>query len=281
MQLRRSKRIRERQLKMSRSTDMGAMSILINPFSTSTMAPKLPDGKVPRTSGIRLRNTGELACSITGPSMIALIPGLSNALCWNISGAATVAAPAAFSGHIGTVADRANVQKGRIVSAGMRLSLLNNADENDGYWEACRMPVSASDFTIDATTGLARLNFLVDATKNLSQYQTYQTGKIRDLHRIQFDLSSQDTEHDYNTLLAAAAGDMVDTRFDVVIVKINGRLGTGVSPTRLMYNCISNQELVYKEDTALARLMTKTKRSPVFNAMIQKQVKELPAYSLG
>lgn len=288
MPVRRSSRIKAkakrgkpaRASRAATGTDMGYLSILINPFSTSTMAPKLLDGKVPRTSGVRLRSTGELSCNTAGPSMIALIPGLSNSICWNLDGA-TVVAPSAFGGHVGTVSDRANVQKGRIVSAGLRLSLINNADQNDGYWEAARIPIGSSDFTINSTTGLATFGFISDETRNLSQYQTYQTGKIRDIHRIQFDLSSQDTEHDYNSLVASAGGEMIDIKYDVVVIKINGRTGVGTDPTKLMYDTISNQELVYKEDTALARLMTKTKRSTMYNMMLQKQVKELPAYSLA
>lgn len=278
MKVRRSKRIATKS--MSRGTDTGYLSILVNPFSTSTMAPKLLDGKVPRTSGLRLRSTGEITCNTAAPTMIALLPGLSNSLCYNVDGT-TVVVPPAFGGHVGTTADRANVQRGRVVSAGLRLTLINNADQNDGYWEAARIPVSSTDFTIDATTGVAKFNFIAATSTNLSQYQTYQTGKVRDLHRIQFDLSSQDTEHDYNNLTASAGGEMIDTRYDVVVIKINGRTGTGVDPTKLMYDSISNQEVVYKENTALARLMTKTKRSTVYNMMLQKQIKELPAYSLG
>lgn len=263
-----------------RGGESGYLNILVNPFSTSTMAPKLLDGKVTRTSGIRLRSTGELSCYTSGPSMIALIPGLSNSVCWNIDGS-TVVAPGAFGGHVGTTTDRALVQKCRLVSVGLRLTLINNADQNDGYWEAARIPVSAADFTVNSTTGLATFGFISDETKNLSQYQTYQTGKIRDLHRIQFDLASQSTEHDFNLVVASAGAEMLDTTFDVVVIKINGRTGSGIDPTKLMYDTISNQEVVYKEDTALSRLMTKTKRSPMFNGMLAKQVKELPAYSLA
>lgn len=280
MPVRRSKRIKAKGAMSSTTGDVGYLSILVNPFSTSTMAPKLLDGKISRSSGIRLRSTGELTCYTSGPTMIALIPGLSNSICWNLDGA-TVVAPNAFSGHVGTSTDRALVQKARLVSVGLRLTLINNADQNDGYWEAARIPISASDFAIDATTGKATFGFIADETKNLSQYQTYQSGKIRDLHRIQFDLASQDTEHDYNNIVASAGSEMIDTKFDVVVIKINGRTGVGVDPTKLMYDTISNQEVVYKEDTALARLMTKTRRSTAYNAMLNRQVKELPAYSLA
>lgn len=262
------------------SNDMSYMSIMVNPFSTSVMAPKLLDGKAPRTSGIRLRQTGEITCNLTTPTIIALIPGLSNGICYNVSGTTTVTAPGIFGGHVGTVADRANVEKARVVSTGLRLTLVNNADQNDGYWEAARVPVKLSDFTVNSTTGLATYNLASDVYRNLSQYQTYQSGKIRDLHRIQFDLASTDPDHDYNNMVASAGTEMIDNRFDIVLIKINGRQGAGVVPTKLLFDNLSNQEVVYVENTALARLMTKTRRSPLWDVMIQRQVKELPAYGL-
>lgn len=282
MPVRRSKRIKASSARKAPTSqgDVGYLSILVNPFSTSTMAPQLLDGKITRTSGIRLRSTGEITCFTSGPSMIALIPGLSNSICYNIDGS-TVVSPVAFPGHVGSSTDRGLLSRARLVSVGLRLTLINNADQNDGYWEAARIPVSPSDFTVDSTTGRATFGFIADETKSLSQYQTYQTGKIRDLHRIQFDLASQDTEHDYNTIVSSAGSEMIDAKFDVVVIKINGRTGVGTDPTKLMYDTISNQEVVYKEDTALARLMTKTKRSTAYNAMLNRQVKELPAYSLA
>jgi hypothetical protein len=45
------------------------------------------------------------------------------------------------------------VKLARIVSVGLRLTMINNSDQNEGYWEAARISVQPSDFTVDAVTG--------------------------------------------------------------------------------------------------------------------------------
>lgn len=52
--------------------------------------------------------------------------------------------------------DRANVKLAHIVSVGLRLTMINNSDQNEGYWEAARISVQPSDFTVDAVTGALR-----------------------------------------------------------------------------------------------------------------------------
>lgn len=262
-------------------TEAKSLVSLVNPFTTSSLAPKLLDGKASRTSGFRLRNTGNITCSLTAPTVICLIPGLSNVVCWNSSGSTTVTLPSPFAGHLGSSADRAVVVKARLVSSGLRLTLVNNADQNDGYWEAARLPVKSSDFTVNATTGVVTFTPASTTSTDLSQYQTYQSGKIRDLHRMQFDISSQDDDHEYTSIIEPpTVPSSLDPNWDVVFIKIYGRQGAGSVPTSLMYDAIANQEVVYNENTALSRLMTKTSRSPYYNAMMARQVRTLPAHRI-
>ena len=120
---------------------------LLDPFDKTMSQPKLLDGKVSRSSGIRLRATGEITCASTGATYIALIPGMSNVMCWRTDPDPAVpeVTPAPFSGHLDSAPDRANVKSTRIVGTALRLSLVNSADQNEGYWEAARIPTNALD----------------------------------------------------------------------------------------------------------------------------------------
>jgi hypothetical protein len=248
---------------------------LVDPFDTEILQPKLLDGRVPRSSGIRLRSTGEIACDPAGITYIALIPGLSNTICWNTS-PSTVTNPAAFSGHVGSATDRAFVKNIRLVSAGLRLSLVNSALENEGYWEAARIPVSDLDFTIDATTGVLNLP-LLDTGIDLANHQTYQTGNCRDLFRFQFKINSLETQHPFGNVLGSPTiANFSDNTFDMVIIKVHGR-NVSLSPSVLKYDCISNQEVVYVENTALSRLMTRSPRLGNFPDILDRTSIPLPA----
>jgi len=109
-----------------------------------------------------------------------------------------------------------NVTKWRVVSSGLKVALLNNAHDNDGWFECARIQVSLGheDYTrYDAATGLvadvpsngenrfiapilsrnANTNacsvFGVDSTK-LTELSSYRTGKLRDIHKYNFTLAN-------------------------------------------------------------------------------------------
>lgn len=132
-------------------SDSAQVAILTNPFALVSQ-PKLWDGKKQASSGLRLRATGEITLDQKGPTYLCLVPGHSTSL-------AMQTAPtleyfnSPFKGHMATAVDRGNIKLARIVSVGLRLTMINNSDQNEGYWEAARISVQPSDFTIDATTG--------------------------------------------------------------------------------------------------------------------------------
>lgn len=238
---------------------------LLDPFDKQLSQPKLLDGKVSRSSGIRLRATGEITCNGSGSTYIALIPGLSNVICWRVDADPAVPeiAPNAFAGHLDTVTDRAHVKSSRIVGTALRLSLVNSADQNEGYWEAARIPTSSMDYSFyepdpvnapGVTTTALSLR-LTDM--DLSNHATYQTGKLRDLHRFQFKLNAIDNDIQFSRILTEppTKEQFVSEQWDTIIIKIHGRVEVG-APSMVMYDCISNQEIIYAENTALARLMT-------------------------
>lgn len=273
------------------ASDAAQVAILTDPFSLVSQ-PKLWDGKKQASSGIRLRTTGELTLSQVGPTYLCLVPGLSTNLSWQTDPAADYF-NLPFRGHLATAVDRSNVKLARIVSTGMRLTMINNSDQNEGYWEAARISVQPSDFTVDVVTGALRYKLIqpVDpllpgtglAGANpipnitLSNHQTYQSGKLRDLETVQFKLNSVDNDHDFTPIFEPPTADMfLDQTFDMLLIKLHGRQ-QNTGPTQLMYDAVSNQEVIYLEETSLARLMTLNQKVPNYDYILENANARLPA----
>lgn len=252
---------------------------LLDPFDKGMSQPKLLDGKVSRSSGIRLRATGEITCNSTGSTYIALIPGSSNVLCWRVDDDPAVpeVTPTPYHGHVDEVADREHVKATRIVGTALRLSLVNSADQNEGYWEAARIPTCVHDFNFtepDPVGAPGVTNTAVYMTLgdlDLSNYQTYLTGKLRDIHRYQFKLNAIDNEINFSRhcVEPPSVDNFVSEQWDTIIIKIHGRVEVG-APSMIMYDCISNQEVIYVENTALARLMTQSPYVPQTKSLITR-----------
>ena len=259
---------------------------LLDPFDKTISQPKLLDGKVARSSGIRLRATGEITCSGSGTTYVALFPGASNVICWEVDDTVGPLSPSPYGGHLDTVADRANVKSTRTVGAALRLSLVNSADQNEGYWEAARIPTNPLDFTLYAGGGTPPstvvLNMGGAGNLDLSNYSTYMTGKLRDIHRFQFKLNAIDNDIKFSKLLAEPPSQemLVSEQWDTILIKIHGRVEAG-APSQLMYDCISAQEVLYKENTALARLMTTTAYVPQTKSLLTRTRFNPPAIQIA
>jgi len=160
---------------------------LLDPFDKTISQPKLLDGKVSRSSGIRLRATGEITCAGIGTTYVVLFPGTSNVIAWQTDPAVGPVTPQPFAGHLDTAADRANVKSTRSVGTALRLSLVNSADQNEGYWEAARVPTCHLDFSFTAgSTSAVSMPMGGAGNLDLSNYSTYLTGKLPNIPR--FDL---------------------------------------------------------------------------------------------
>lgn len=258
---------------------------LLDPFDKGMSQPKLLDGKVSRSSGIRLRATGEITCNGLGSTYIALIPGASNVLCWRVDDDPMIpeVTPTPFQGHLDSVADRDNVKATRVVGAALRLSLVNSADQNEGYWEAARIPTSALDFSLTQTAvgdplavppTVDEFNTAVSlklGSLDLSNYATYLTGKLRDIHRYQFKLNAIDNDINFQRILTEppTVDQFVSEQWDSIIIKVHGRVEIG-APSMIMYDCISCQETIYTENTALARLMTTSPYVPQTKSLLTR-----------
>lgn len=260
---------------------MSYFTQLANPFANTEAPKKLLDGACDLSAGFRLRRTGQIVLHTNEPSYIVLLPGFSNNICWCVDGE-TVATPDPYGSHFGDSTSRLMIKHIRLVGAGLRLHLNNNQLENEGYWEAARIPFLRHEHTADATTCVITrpsINTPID----LSSYQSYQTGALKDLHTVQFGLNSQDNEHDFVVTHASGAAILdktTDPTWDAIIIKLHGR-NDGTSPSIIFYDVVSLQEVVYQEDTAIARLMTESTRMNRFEGVLEATKFNKPAINRG
>ena len=106
---------------------------------------------------------------------------------------------------------------------------------------------------------------------DLSNYQTYLTGKLRDIHRYQFKLNAIDNDINFSRILTEppTVDQFVSEQWDTILIKVHGRVEIG-APSMMMYDCISNQEVIYLENTALARLMSTSPYVPQTKSLLTR-----------
>lgn len=176
----------------------------------------------------------------------------------------------------------------RLVSQQLKLTSVNGGDDYDGWWECIRMTCIPSEFqryTTETVTPTSEegadpntyTNVLIgrDITKDLMKAfpidsplvnnHTYCTGKIKDLHRFNFQLLPSLNNHDFveldnigNTKYNRYREGLLDKTFDCWYMRLHGTPESGGAvlngePTTIMAHLVSNQEIIYRED----RLMTR------------------------
>jgi len=186
-----------------------------------------------------------------GDIHILMYPGLQSGLIWaeNPAGADQNEAPiyyrfttdSYFSGEFSTAnagdvstgrsADicrlkhEGGISKWRNVSQALRLSLLNTDQENDGWWESCRVAYkpsmtdwkivfprssprswtpNAGDPTKRAIARISGGSFVADdgiidslEFRNMAEQKGYRAGSLKDIHTKQWDLTHQTGEHSF------------------------------------------------------------------------------------
>jgi len=275
-----------------------------NPFSTATTNPKIPDGKVYASTGVRLQSVREVANDDNGNMDILLFPGLNNGCC--ISSADTTTAVVSMpyrdhgmfeSGPLPSTQIAASIHKWRIVSQALKITLVNNSDENDGWFEAIRiqgssdsgfLPTSQLDDTPPgvyvASGGVDPLPMV--SSTNLVEHPTYVTGKLRDIHRYMFHLMPQGNDHEFNVMPREVTTNeqfvsscLDNESYDAIFIRVHGR--AGAAPTRLMLHVISNQEVVYDESSFMTRYHSEAKGNATAFARVKASRQQKPANSLA
>lgn len=260
---------------IGRSKVRDHLAVYHNAFSTATTNPKIPDGKCYHSVGLRLQAVKEFANDTTGTMDFLFFPGLNNGVVAD-SVASTTSADTLmpYTNHAsinnGDQDPGNEISRWRVVSQAHKITLVNNSDENDGWWEAIRVqlnpqPMSENGFElvgvgglqyIGAASGIPGMNLGITS---MVEHPTYVTGKLRDIHRHTFDLMPQGQDHDFIDL-AFTGLDTVDgtykcvdcNNYDAIFVRIHGRAGAS-TPTRVMIHTVSNQEILYQESSSMSR----------------------------
>lgn len=283
------------------------MESLINPFSLALKSPKLFDGEVKNSAGVKFRATGEVECSSTKYTNIILFAGLTNVICYckdpdgNDNSTDPLTSPLTdpinidgtiFKQHLSTDEDRKAVRLARLTGAGARFFLTNSAEEDDGYWEACRITnhYSARDvfFKNESTNTYLGAGVLkaLSTDFELANNSTYQFGQLRDIHKYVFKLNSEDTDHKFSPvsgLNTSSSGADFNTaladldQWDMIFIKIRGRRNPA-SPSVLRFDTVANQELIYNENSPLARMMDEAPRVSNIDDYLEYSKIDLPAF---
>lgn len=271
-----------------------------DPFSNRFNPPKIEDGKASMSSAIKLRMTGQVTLPTTAGASVVLClgPGLSSN--FYPDGGVVVLDPAdpTYQAHMDTEALRDQIKQVRLVGSAARFSLLNNAEQNEGYWEAIRIPFCFSDINLrtrvdpvtePVTGSLDFTGAITAAGSDFSQHMTYQTGKLRDLHKYQFKLNSVTNEHPFTCVDTIGDGlngptqaqleGFVDETFDIVLIRVYGR-NEASFPSAIRYDVVSNQEVVWKENSQSARMMTKSGHNPNFASLLDRSNYETPGLKM-
>lgn len=310
--------------KMAASEIKNQLHVFHNPFADTTSQPKIPDGKCNDSLGFCTQAVQEISNAEGENTMHMLIYAGMNAACvidkcaQATRGSRTYYIPH-FSGsgncdwddagHLGTAAfnvrNSANYGQWRTVSVGAQLKLLNPVDQDDGWWEAIRISPEfnnsewwltttnnsgvASTYGTVSPVGLLKSSLSTDSMVN---EQTYSTGLIRDLNRVQFECHGKLDHHDFHQnrneihietgaiasidngvefetkfnlgfdCVKDIVDQWVDPGYDMIYLRLHCRENTPLSTTflgsRFHLNIQENQEIIYDTFADESRYHTKT-----------------------
>lgn len=192
------------------------LKIYNDPFFPANNAPKIPDGKTVQSIGYANRATYQV--NVTQPvTNILLFPGIDScAYVLETDTAGTqnlkimhlsdknsfVSNATAASDQSFEQPQESAIHRWRNVSLGMHISLTNNAEENDGWWEACRFGTTSDARDYIIATQPDKVNIVPFLAANMTSSEmaklpSYVNGDLRDIKFGQFSCRPEGNEHDF------------------------------------------------------------------------------------
>jgi hypothetical protein len=243
------------------------LACMRNAFSTACAGPKVPDGRVSASLAMK-----EAACEVyvfpagVNKVIFCLMPGLRVGLSIYPIATTTTGTPpvvtttlqaGAFlhTGIEGTsftsVAQEAP-DKFRLVSGGLRLSAVNAAEYNNGWFEAIRVdsrirPTDWVTLNGGSTPATGFENGLLTSS-NWCNHPSYVTGRLSNLYKHQFNLQNINNRDFISANANATANANYDDGFDIVLVRISSVATTTIQPA-IHYHMCANWETVYDAGT--------------------------------
>lgn len=216
---------------------MRELSVFRNPFSVATSSPRIPDGKVESSIGIKSQGRLEIKPSWVGEDAsdgithLFIYPGLGSGLIvYKHTGEGLRQYEVVGykdhghieSSNLGSGTTNLNrtfenidhISKWRLVSQGVKLECVNNDDFNDGWFEAVRLsePIDEENWMIclsnnstdwDTNTVVAPAIRYLDGdlkTRNLVDEPSYTMGRLKDIHNLEFHLQPTNNDPDFNKM---------------------------------------------------------------------------------
>lgn len=256
--------------------------VAVNPFAKVSFGARIPDGKAATSVGTRVQQRKSVKQG-TGDNMtVFLYPGIN--CCAGVvgcEGSPVFLSNATHTGLTGTTtytqSEATFINKWRTVSCGMNISLINNSDGDEGWFEAIRLsPNSTAKPGLGADGGVSFAKFDPAATAvypgckldstNLVHQPSYVSGKLRDIHKYLFALNPHAGDHDFNNMVQTGGetSDLYDKSHDCIMVRIFGT----PSQTTVLVHTAHNEELFYDEECPMSRFHgpTRTYQSAVEKA---------------
>ena len=198
------------------------LKVYNDPFSGATQIPKIPDGKCVSSTGLSNNASYEHTIDAT-TTTIVLFPGLeSNAYIYS----STTATPNNYKvmtlsnkqvmqmeGSGGEVLasqnDATQLHRWRRVSNGIHIGLTNNAENNDGWFEACRIGTTtdAAEWLLArvGTAATGEYALFPETAKDITSEEmqrlpSYVVGDLRDIKHVIFPLRPEGNEHDLTSI---------------------------------------------------------------------------------
>nr|P0DOK2.1 RecName: Full=Capsid protein [Chaetoceros setoense DNA virus] len=214
------------------STAAQSLAIYRNPFSHSPGQPKIPDGKAIMSIGSKVQVSAQLLNKASGDDIlhVFLYPGLTQGMvvfgdskeqgtrgftAYGYNDHMTYDASSVYNagtGADGNIESNDNINEWRLVSQGLKLSLLNTDEENDGWFECVRYKdaLRANEFAFYSGDNLEQTTATVFGpditfgstllTKNLVNSPTYVSGALEDIDKYEFKLQAQSEQHDFKRI---------------------------------------------------------------------------------
>jgi len=262
------------------------LSVMANPFSQATDCPKIPDGKYSESFGERVNAITQIAFNgsddpiekvdYTKGVNFLLTPTIrspfviykgSPLVAYSIAKDNVLdvyAAPASTWSWLNPLITNKDIKSMRVVSCGYRIQLMNNADDNEGYFTSGRRSIQsgAPNFTSPETL------------------QGFVCGKLRDIHKYQFNCLPLGREYqnmyfDVNSTAIGAENTDAEPAMrtdDLVVSELEQPFQNGFDQiclsvfggekTKLMIYTSFNVEFTVKETSELFRFQTSCTAMP-------------------
>lgn len=267
------------------------LDVFLNPLSDATGTPKIPDGAATLSTGLVNICSGELTFSDDTAELL-FYPHYSFPLSWN-----GLTNPDWQQGYMGwengiKYSQKTKLENGvtkpaeplapingehswRYVSAQVKLTSVSEATTLDGWWEAIRFKTNRKYlYNLLRTNIPARpnlpgswervplinnntFNTMLNDLGSLTINPTYCTGKMKDLHRYNFQLLPYNN-NPFNVIddspqnSGAIRANAIDPSFDCILIRFHGQAqaadATTNTPelrTKLMVHATCNQEVIY------------------------------------